>query len=47
MLLEAILLLLIVLGSTAGELCITRAMKVIGEVKDFGLGPSCGFSTGR
>jgi drug/metabolite transporter (DMT)-like permease len=35
MLLEAILLLLIVLGSTAGELCITRAMKVIGEVKDF------------
>jgi drug/metabolite transporter (DMT)-like permease len=35
MLLEAILLLLIVLGSTAGELCITRAMKVIGEVMDF------------
>jgi drug/metabolite transporter (DMT)-like permease len=35
MLLEASLLLLIVLGSTAGELCITRAMKVIGEVKDF------------
>ena len=32
---EAILLLLIVVGSTAGELCITRAMKVIGEVKDF------------
>src|SRR6202161_4602768 len=33
--LEAILLSLIVLGGTAGELCITRAMKVIGEVKDF------------
>lgn len=32
---EVILLLLIVLGGTAGELCITRAMKVIGEVKDF------------
>jgi hypothetical protein len=32
---EVILLLLIVLGGTAGELCITRAMKVTGEVKDF------------
>jgi drug/metabolite transporter (DMT)-like permease len=35
MLLEAILLLLIVLCSTAGELCITRAMKAVGEVRDF------------
>jgi drug/metabolite transporter (DMT)-like permease len=33
--LEAVLLSLIVLGGTAGELCITRAMKVTGEVKDF------------
>jgi drug/metabolite transporter (DMT)-like permease len=32
---EAVLLALIVLGGTAGELCITRAMKVTGEVKDF------------
>jgi drug/metabolite transporter (DMT)-like permease len=32
---EAAFLLLIVLGSTGGELCISRAMKVIGEVKDF------------
>lgn len=33
--LEAALLALIVLGGTAGELCITRAMKVVGEVQDF------------
>jgi drug/metabolite transporter (DMT)-like permease len=33
--LEAALLALIVLGGTAGELCITRAMKVVGEVHDF------------
>jgi drug/metabolite transporter (DMT)-like permease len=33
--LEAVLLSLIVLGGTAGELCITRAMKIIGEVHDF------------
>jgi multidrug transporter EmrE-like cation transporter len=32
---EVFLLSLIVLGGTAGELCITRAMKVTGEVKDF------------
>ena len=32
---EAVLLALIVLGGTAGELCITRAMKVTGEVTDF------------
>ena len=32
---EVVLLSLIVLGGTAGELCITRAMKVTGEVKDF------------
>lgn len=33
--LEAALLTLIVLGGTVGELCITRAMKVVGEVHDF------------
>ena len=33
--LEATLLALIVFGGTAGELCITRAMKVVGEVHDF------------
>ena len=33
--LETALLALIVLGGTAGELCITRAMKVVGEVHDF------------
>jgi drug/metabolite transporter (DMT)-like permease len=33
--LESALLALIVLGGTAGELCITRAMKVVGEVHDF------------
>jgi len=35
--LETALLLLIVVASTSGELCITRAMKVTGEVKDFRL----------
>ena len=32
---EALLLLLIVVAGTSGELCVTRAMKTIGEVKDF------------
>ena len=32
---EALLLFLIVVAGTCGELCVTRAMKTIGEVKDF------------
>lgn len=32
---EVVLLLLIVVAGTSGELCVTRAMKTIGEVKDF------------
>jgi len=32
---EALFLLLIVVAGTSGELCVTRAMKTIGEVKDF------------
>jgi drug/metabolite transporter (DMT)-like permease len=32
---EALLLLLIVVAGTSGELCVTRAMKTIGEVTDF------------
>ncbi len=32
---EAILFLLIVVAGTCGELCVSRAMKMIGEVKDF------------
>jgi drug/metabolite transporter (DMT)-like permease len=32
---ETIELALIVVCGTAGELCVTRAMKVVGEVKDF------------
>lgn len=32
---EIILLLLIVTAGTGGELCISRAMKTVGEVKDF------------
>ena len=32
---EAVLLLLIVVAGTSGELCVTRAMKTMGEVKDF------------
>jgi drug/metabolite transporter (DMT)-like permease len=32
---ETILLFLIVVAGTSGELCVTRAMKTIGEVKDF------------
>jgi drug/metabolite transporter (DMT)-like permease len=32
---EVSLLCLIVLAGTSGELCVTRAMKTIGEVKDF------------
>jgi drug/metabolite transporter (DMT)-like permease len=35
---EAIELALIVVCGTAGELCVTRAMKIIGEVKEFGPG---------
>jgi drug/metabolite transporter (DMT)-like permease len=34
-LVEAILFLLIVVAGTCGELCVSRAMKMIGEVKDF------------
>ena len=33
--LEVILFLLIVLAGTGGELCVSRAMKAVGEVKDF------------
>jgi drug/metabolite transporter (DMT)-like permease len=32
---EAILFSLIILAGTCGELCISRAMKAVGEVKDF------------
>ena len=32
---EAILFLLIVVAGTCGELCVSRAVKLIGEVKDF------------
>lgn len=32
---EAVFLFLIVIAGTFGELCVTRAMKTIGEVKDF------------
>jgi len=32
---EIILLLLIVVAGTGGELCVTRAMKTLGEVTDF------------
>jgi len=32
---EAVLLFLIIVAGTGGELCVTRAMKTIGEVKDF------------
>jgi uncharacterized membrane protein len=35
MFLEIVLLLLIVIAGTGGELCISRAMKTVGEVKDF------------
>jgi multidrug transporter EmrE-like cation transporter len=35
MMIEFALLLFIVVGGTFGELCVTRAMKIIGEVKDF------------
>lgn len=35
MLRVAVLLLFVVCGSTAGELCITRAMKSVGEVQSF------------
>jgi drug/metabolite transporter (DMT)-like permease len=34
-LVEAILFLLIVVAGTCGELCVSRAMKMIGEVNDF------------
>ena len=33
--LEVVLFLLIVLAGTGGELCVSRAMKAVGEVKDF------------
>ena len=33
--LEVILFLLIVVAGTGGELCVSRAMKAVGEVKDF------------
>jgi drug/metabolite transporter (DMT)-like permease len=32
---EAVLLFLVVASGTGGEICVTRAMKHIGEVKDF------------
>jgi drug/metabolite transporter (DMT)-like permease len=32
---EIVLLAFIVIGGTFGELCVTRAMKIIGEVTDF------------
>lgn len=32
---EIALLAFIVIGGTFGEMCVTRAMKIIGEVKDF------------
>lgn len=32
---EAILLFFVVCAGTGGELCVTRAMKFVGEVKDF------------
>jgi len=35
MLKEVVLLFLIVVAGTGGELCVTRAMKKIGEVKEF------------
>jgi len=35
MITEFALLLFIVVGGTFGEMCVTRAMKIIGEVKDF------------
>src|SRR4029077_6575766 len=35
MLVEIILIFFIVLAGTGGELCLTRAMKTIGEVHDF------------
>lgn len=35
MLKESVLLFLIVVAGTGGELCVTRAMKKVGEVKDF------------
>jgi hypothetical protein len=34
-LLEVILFLFIVVAGTGGELCVSRAMKAVGEVKDF------------
>jgi len=34
-LVEVILFLLIVVAGTGGELCVSRAMKAVGEVKDF------------
>jgi drug/metabolite transporter (DMT)-like permease len=34
-LLEAILFALIIVAGTCGELCVSRAMKVVGEVEDF------------
>jgi drug/metabolite transporter (DMT)-like permease len=34
-LIEAILFSLIVVAGTGGELCVSRAMKTVGEVKDF------------
>lgn len=36
MIIEIALLAFIVVGGTFGEICVTRAMKIIGEVKEFG-----------
>ena len=33
---EALLLFFVVVSGTGGEICVTRAMKHVGEVKDFG-----------
>ena len=38
---------MIVVAGTAGELCVSRAMKETGEVKDFRPQPSCGSSCER
>lgn len=35
MLVEVILFFLIIVGGTGGELCIARAMRIVGEVTDF------------
>ena len=41
--LEAFFLIVIVVAGTGGELCISRAMKIVGEVHDFGPAALIGF----